>query len=80
MKKKQKKRAKKTPATEHIIIESPQPSRMEAITNLSRAILETARALNTPAVVVRNSHFVSGGKAPSLSIVTGKMIEEEEKI
>ena len=72
MKKKQTKRTKKTPATKPIIIESPQPSRMEAITNLSRAILETARALNTPAVVVRNNHFVGGGKAPSLSIITKK--------
>ena len=67
---KKQKKTKKVLPTKPIIIESPQPSRMEAITNLSRAILETARALNTPAVVVKNSHFVATGKAPSLSIIT----------
>ena len=72
MKKKQKKRTKKTLATKPIIIESPQPSRMEAITNLSRAILETAKALNTPSVVIKNSHFFATGKAPSLTIITKK--------
>ena len=72
MKKKQPKKAKKITATKPITIESPQPSRMEAITNLSQAILETARALNTPAVVVRNNSFVGGGKASSLSIITKK--------
>lgn len=72
MKKKQTKKTKKIPPTKPIIIESPQPSRMEAITNLSLAILEVAKALNTPAVVVRNNHFVATGKAPSLTIITKK--------
>ena len=70
--KKTTKKGKKVIPTNPVIIESPQPSRMEAITNLSRAILETARALNTPAVVVRNCHFVGGNKAPSLTINTKK--------
>ena len=69
-KKKTTKKVKKVTPTNPVIIESPQPSRMDAITNLSRAILETARALNTPAVVVRNCTFVGGTKIPSLQINT----------
>ena len=69
-KKATKKKVKKALVTKPVIINSIQPSRMEAITNLSRAILETARALNTPAIVVRDYYFDATGKGPSLGVCT----------
>ena len=70
MKKKQTKKIKKALATKPIIIESLQPARIQAISTLSLAILEVAKALNTPAVVVRNSNFVSTGDSIGLRIIT----------
>jgi len=70
MKKKQTKKTVKPLATKPIIIESLQPARIQAISTLSLAILEVARSLNTPAVVVRNSNFVSTGDSVGLRIVT----------
>lgn len=64
-----KKTKKKVPATEPINVEVMQENRMEAITNLSRAILETARALNTPSVMIRNNTFIGGSRgSTSLTI------------
>lgn len=45
---------KKKSTTRPINIEIIPIDRMQAINNLSAAILETARALNVPSVVIRN--------------------------
>lgn len=70
-KKKQKKVKKtssvKTPSSRPINIEIFPVNRMEAITNLSQAILETAKALNTPSVAIKNSTFLGGNPAINIS-------------
>lgn len=57
-------------ATRQVNVEILQLDRLQAITNLSLAILETAKALNTPSVMIRNNTFLGG--SPALQISTKK--------
>jgi len=66
-KKKTKKTSVKVPSQETINVEILQIDRIQAINNLSLAVLETARALNAPSVMVRNNTFLGG--SPALSIL-----------
>ena len=76
MKQKKKKLTKKVLAPRTINVEILQLDRMQAITNLSLAILETAKALNTPNVMVKNSTFVGG--SPALQILQRRKNENTE--
>ena len=65
-----KKQPRKIPTSKTINIEIFPVDRMQAISNLSLALLETAKALNVPSVVVRDSQFI--GSSPAINIIQGR--------